>query len=98
MTLEEFLVELKDTGLEAKLTPFGRVRLGELQNFCPVTAVCHKLDMHHSIGDVSFAAMDLNIDPLTMSKIVDAADNPPVYLRSDHTKRLRKRILKALGL
>ena len=98
MTLEEFLVELKDTGLEAKLTPFGRVRLGELRNFCPITAVCHKRDKHHGIGDVAYAAMELSLNPVTMSKIVDAADNPDGYLRAKNVKRLRKRILRALGL
>jgi len=98
MTLEEFLVELKDTGLEANLTPYGRVRLGELNNFCPITAVCYKRDKHHSIGDVSWAAMDLMISPVTMSKIVDAADNPDGYIRAKNIKKLRKRILKALGL
>jgi len=98
MTLEEFLVELKDTGLEAKLTPFGRVRLGELQNFCPITAVCYKHHKHHSIGDVSWAAMELLLDPRTMSRIVDAADNPAAYIRSKRTLQIRKKIRKALGL
>ncbi len=93
LTLDNFLRRLK----RRKYLPWhlqkgnGHIRaIREGFQCCPVTAVCRRL---YLTGNFDSSARCMNMDIDLAKAIVNAADRFPCY-----DKKLRQRILKAIGL
>jgi len=97
MTINKFLVQLRKTkGLGWEVDHRGGIRSRRMEvssrcfRCCPITAVCGEKPaiFYHS------CSISLGISLANARLIVAAADSP----KAERNKKLRKRILKAVGL
>jgi hypothetical protein len=78
------------------LTALGRLR--ETDTFrCPLVAVAGGSSSADNCGAVTLARK-IPLSYTDAAAVVCAADRPPDRLPSDHTKELRRRLLRVLGL
>jgi len=97
MTLDEFM-EILESLLEKgyriwRVGPFIRLKYGEFDEMCPITAVVHfKTGRRYHTNNYTSAGQSIKLPQVTMNMIVRAADKSLDFIRKEPAVDLRKRL------